>query len=246
MRLPPIRPIARLPPAWQGCSNSVPPRRFASAAFRAGSKLAGLNTRFPAHPVCGARTKQGRPCKAPKVAGADRCSHHGGGRTLLIRARQTLAKTRYRSIMAKCLWYLEKAHRNSVRRHLKAGERKLALREAEAERANALISLAVREGWATTDLVRCLYVAGDEARPYRPQDVPCAVGAFLKSLSDGQPPLFQFEAFAGELQLDENERFIAAEKVGVRLIGQPVLRDSNEDVRVALASRSLMRRALKR
>ena len=97
-------------------------------------------------------------------------------------------KTRSRSIMAKCLWLFAKAHRNAVRRHLKAGERKLALREAEAEQANAFISLALREGWATTDLVRSLYRAGDEARPYRPEDIHCAVGAFLKAISDKEPP----------------------------------------------------------
>ena len=246
MRLPPIRPTARLPLLWQERPDLAPPRRFASASFRAGSALAGLHTRFPNHPVCGARTKPGRPCKAPKVAGANRCRHHGGGRALLLRARQTLAKTRSRSIMAKCLWYLEKAHRNSVRRHLKAGERKLALREAEAERANAFISLALREGWATPELVRSLYRAGDEARPYRPQDTHCAVGAFLKALSANEPPLFRFEAFASELQLDEVERFAAAEKVGVRLIGQVTDRDAYGDVSDAFASRAQTRRILRR
>jgi hypothetical protein len=148
--------------------------------------------------------------------------------------------------MAKCLWYLEKAHRNAVRRHLKAGERKLALREAEAERANAYISVALREGWATIDQVRCLYQAGDEARPYRPQDIHCAAAAFLKALSEGHPPLFRFEVFASELQLNEDERFEAAEKIGVRLIGQPTSRNSNEDVRDAFASRSQVRRILRR
>ena len=148
--------------------------------------------------------------------------------------------------MAKCLWYLEKAHRNNVRRHLKAGERKLALREAEAERANAFISLALREGWATPELVRSLYRAGDEARPYRPQDTHCAVGAFLKAISDKEPPLFRFEAFARELELDESERFVAADKIGVHLIGHPLLDDANKDVEDALASRSFVRRTLKR
>ena len=124
--------------------------------------------------------------------------------------------------MAKCLWYLEKAHRNNVRRHLKAGERKLAHREVEAEQANAFISLALREGWATPELVRGLYRAGDEARPYRPQDTHCAVCAFLKALSANEPPLFRFEAFASELQLDEIERFSAAAMVGVRLLGHVI------------------------
>ena len=141
--------------------------------------------------------------------------------------------------------YSEKSHRNAVRRHLKAGERKLAGREAEAERASAFISRALREGWATADLVRRLYRAGDEARPYRPQDIHCAVGAFLKAISDKEPPLFRFEAFAYELQLNENERFAAADTIGVRLLGQPTLRDSNQDVRAVLASRSLVRRAVK-
>jgi hypothetical protein len=148
--------------------------------------------------------------------------------------------------MAKCLWYLEKAHHNRVRRHLKAGERKLALREAEAERANAFISLALREGWATPALVRSLYRAGDEARPYRPQDTHCAVGAFLKALSANEPPLFRFEAFAAELQLDEVERFAAAEKVGVRLIGHVIDRDAYGDVSDAFASRAQTRRILRR
>ena len=246
MPLPPIRPMARLPKSWQRRPHLAPPRRHASASFRAGSALAGLHTRFPSHPVCGARTKPGRPCKAPKVAGSNRCRHHGGGKILLRRARETIARTRSRSIMAKCLWYLEKAHRNAVRRHLKAGEHTLALRETEAEQANAFISLALREGWATTDLVRSLYRAGDEARPYRPQDIHCAVGAFLEAASNGDLPLFRFEAFASELQLDEAERFSAATIIGVRLLGQPDLRDANEDIEDALASRSLVRRALKR
>ena len=133
-----------------------------------------------------------------------------------------------------------------VRRHLKAGERKLAVREAEAEQANAYISVALREGWATTDLVRCLYRAGDEARPYRPQDTHCATAAFLKALADGQPPLFRFEAFASELELDERERFEAAEKIGIRLMGQPDLRDANDEVRNAFASRAFVRNTLKR
>jgi len=148
--------------------------------------------------------------------------------------------------MAKCLWYLEKAHRNAVRRHLKAGERELAFREAEAERANAYVSIAVREGWATTDLVRSLYWTGDGARPYRPQDVHCAAAAFLKALSDGQLPLFRFEVFASELQLDETERLEAAEKIGIRLIGQPRQTNANDAVRDALASRHEVRRTLKR
>ena len=142
MRLRPIRPTARLPTLWQQHPELAPPRRRANAAFVAGATLAGLHTRFPVHPECNARTKRGTPCKAPKVAGANRCRHHGGGRMLLRRARQTLATTRSRAVMAKCLWYLEKAHRNRIRRHLKAGERQLARREAEAQRAIALVSQA--------------------------------------------------------------------------------------------------------
>ena len=217
MSLPPIRPPARLPELWQRRPHLAPPRRVANAAFLKGNVLAGLRTRFPVHTICGARTKKGTVCKAPKVAGSNRCRHHGGGRMLLSRAGETLTRTRSRSVMAKCLWYFEKAHRNRIRRHLKAGERQLAQREAEAEQANQLISLALREGWATPDLVRCLYRAGDEARPYRPQDIHCAVGAFLKALSNFEPLRLRFEAFASELQLDETERLAAAAIIGVRL-----------------------------
>jgi len=179
MRLPPIRPPAKMPRLWQQRPELAPPRRLANAAFLEGNLLAGLWTRFPAHPTCGARTKKGTPCKAPRVAGATRCFHHGGGHILLRRARQTLSKTRSRSVMGKCLWYLEKSHRNRIRRHLKAGERQLAVREAEAQRAIAFVSQATREGWAPAELVRGLYRAGDKVRPYRPQDVACAAGAFL-------------------------------------------------------------------
>ena len=150
MRLRPIRLMAKLPTLWLQHPELAPPRRRANAAFVAGAPLAGLHTRFPVHPECNARTRRGTRCKAPKVAGANRCRHHGGGRMLLRRARQTLATTRSRAIMAKCLWYLEKAHRNRIRRHLKAGERQLARREAEAQRAIAFVSQALREGWATT------------------------------------------------------------------------------------------------
>ena len=245
MRLRPIRPPARLPTLWQQHPELAPPRRSANRAFVAGAALAGLCTRFPAHPLCNARTKRGTPCKAPKVAGANRCRHHGGGRMLLRRARQTLATTRSRSIMAKCLWYFEKAHRNRIRRHLKAGERQLARREAEAQRAIAFISQAMREGWATADLVGRLYRAGDQIRPYRPQDVACAAGAFLNAMSNGQPLRLRFEAFASELQVNEDERFTAAEIIGVRLPEERDLRNANEQVGYALASRSLVRRARK-
>jgi hypothetical protein len=163
MRLPPIRPPARTPAAWLRRPELAPPRRSANHAFKTGAVLAGLHTRFPVHPVCGARTKRGTLCKAPKVAGANRCRYHGGGQVLLLRARETLARTRSRSVMAKCIWHLEKAHRNRIRRHLKAGEHQLVEREMEAEQANQLISSAIREGWVTPDLVRCLYRAGDEA-----------------------------------------------------------------------------------
>ena len=165
---------------------------------------------------------------------------------LLRRARQTLATTRSRSIMAKCLWYFEKAHRNRIRQHLKAGERQLALREAEAQRAIAFVSQTVREGRAPAELVRGLYRAGDKVRPYRPQDVACAAGAFLTSICSGEPLRMRFEAFASELQLDEHERFTAAAIIGLRLPEERDLRNANEQVEYALASRSLMRRAGKR
>ena len=243
MRLRPIRPTARLPTLWQQHPELAPPRRRANAAFVAGATLAGLHTRFPVHPECNARTRRGIPCKAPKVAGANRCRHHGGGRMLLRRARQTLATTRSRAVMAKCLWYLEKAHRNRIRRHLKAGERQLARREAEAQRAIAFVSQALREGWATTDLVARLYRAGDAVRPYRPQDVTCAAGAFLHSMSGGQPLRLRFAAFASELQVDEHERFTVASIIGLRLPEERDPRNANEQVEYALASRSLLRRA---
>ena len=161
-------------------------------------------------------------------------------------ARQTLATTRSRSIMAKCLWYFEKAHRNQRRRHLKAGERQLALREAEAQRAIAFVSQAMREGWATADLVGRLYRAGDKVRPYRPQDVACAAGAFLNSMCSGEPLRVRFEAFASELQLDEEERSVAAAIIGLRLPEERDLGNANEQVEHALASRSLVRRAERR
>jgi hypothetical protein len=243
MRLPPIRSPAKLPRLWQRRPELAPPRRVANAAFLEGNLLAGLCTRFPAHPTCGARTKRGTRCKAPRVAGANRCRHHGGGRMLLRRARQTLATTRSRSIMAKCLWYFEKAHRNRIRQHLKAGERQLAFREAEAQRAIAFVSQTVREGGAPAELVGRLYRAGDKVRPYRPQDVACAAGAFLTSMGSGEPPRMRFEAFASELQLDEHERFTAAAIIGLRLPAEHDPRNANEQVASALASRSLVRRA---
>ena len=246
MRLPPIRPPAKMPRLWQRHPQLAPPRRVANAAFLEGNLLAGLYTRFPAHPTCGARTKRGTRCKAARVAGANRCRHHGGGRMLLRRARQTLASTRSRSIMAKCLWYFEKAHRNRIRQHLKVGERQLAVREAEAQRAIAFVSQTVCEGGAPAELVGRLYRAGDKVRPYRPQDVACAAGAFLNSICSGEPLRVRFEAFASELQLDEEERFAAAAIIGLRLPEELDPKNANEQVQHALASRSLVRRAERR
>ena len=165
---------------------------------------------------------------------------------LLRRARQTLGTSRSRSVISKCLWYFEKAHRNQRRRHLKAGERQLALREEEAQRAIAFVSQAMREGWAPADLLGRLYRAGDQIRPYRPQDVACAAGAFLNSMSSGQALRLRFDGFASELQLDEEERSAAAAIIGVRLPEEPDPKNANEQVEHALVSRSLVRRAGKR
>ena len=75
--------------------------------------------------------------------------------------------------------------------------------------------------------------------------VACAAGAFLNAMSNGQPLRLRFEAFASELQLDEEERFTAAAIIGVRLPEERDLRNANEQVGYALASRSLVRRARK-
>ena len=138
MRLPPIRPPAKLPRLWQQHPELAPPRRLANAAFLRGNLLAGLFTRFPAHPTCGARTKRGTRARhqrslvppAAVITAADACCCVAPG--------QTLSKSRSPSVLAKCLWYLDKAHRNRIRRHLKVGERPLALREEEAQRSIAL------------------------------------------------------------------------------------------------------------
>jgi hypothetical protein len=87
---------------------------------------------------------------------------------------------------------------------------------------------------------------GDEARPYRPQDIDCAVGAFLRALWTCEPVRVRFEAFAAELQLNEAERYAAAAVIGVRLPEQPQFRNANLEVDHALASRSLIRRARRR
>ena len=246
MRLRPIRPPARLPTLWRQHPELAPPRRSANAAFRGRSGIGWTMAPDFRRIQSAALAPSAAPLakRQKSLAPTDAC-HHGGGRMLLRRARQTLATTRSRSIMAKCLWYFEKAHRNRIRRHLKAGERQLAHREAEAQRASAFISQAMREGWATADLVGRLYRAGDQIRPYRPQDVACAAGAFLEAMSNGQPLRLRFEAFASELQVSEDERFTAAGIIGVRLPEEHDLRNANEQVEYALASRSLVRRARK-
>ena len=82
-RLPPIRPPAKVPVLWRKRPDLAPPRRTANANFLSVNVLAGVATRFPFHPACGARTKKGTKCKAPKVAGGSRCRYHGGGSILL-------------------------------------------------------------------------------------------------------------------------------------------------------------------
>ena len=64
-------------------------------------------------------------------------------------------------------------------------------------------------------------------------------------MSSGEPLRLRFEAFASELQVNEDERFTAAEIIGVRLPEERDLRNANEQVEYALASRSLVRRARK-
>ena len=103
----------------------------------------------------------------------------------------------------------------------------------------------MREGWATADLVGRLYRAGDQIRPYRSQDVACAAGAFLTSMSNREPLRFCFDAFAAELQVGEDERFTAAAIIGARLPEERDFRNAHEQVEYALASRALVRRARK-
>lgn len=246
MRLPPIRPPAKIPALWREHPELAPARRPVSSNFRAGAALAGLATRFPFHPVCGATTKRGTRCKAPQVAGANRCRYHGGGRILLRRARETLKKSRSRSVISKCLWYLEKALHNRVRQHLKPGERQLGIREEEAQHAARFIACAIRQGWATRDLVNSLHMVAEQTRPYRAQDITCAIGAYLSATSKCEPPAFRFAAFAAELQLNDDERFSAAKAMGLQLLEDRDPRDVNEQIGYELASRSLERRARKR
>ena len=209
-RLPPIRPPAKVPVLWRKRPDLAPPRRTANANFLSVNVLAGVATRFPFHRPCGARTKKGTICKAPKVAGSSRCRYHGGGSILLRRARQTLAVTRSRSVAAKCLWYIEKSLRNRSRQHLKVGEAEFARRVADAERASRIITRAERDGVVNTDVIRQLYRLGNKLRPYREHDIHRAAGAYCDALIAGQPPPARFEAFASVLHLSEDERIGAA------------------------------------
>jgi len=208
--------------------------------------MAGFVTRFPAHPACGARTKKGTKCKAPKVAGGSRCRYHGGGRTLLRRARQTLAVTRSRSVAAKCLWYIEKSVRNRSRQHLKVSEDKFAKREADAEKASQIITYAVRDGVVTPELIRNLYRLGNKLRPYREHDIHCAAGAYCERVVAGQLPLACYEAFASELYLDWRERRAVAPILGAHLVEQPKFNNPNEAIDQAFAVRSDIRRVSRR
>jgi hypothetical protein len=201
------------------------PRRMPSANFLAMNLMAGVATRFPNHPVCGARTKGGGKCRAPKVAGGNRCRHHGGGRILLRRARQTLAVTRSRSVASKCLWYLGKSIRNRSRQYVKVGDAEFARREADADRASRIITRAEREGVVTTDLIRQLYRLGNKLRPYREHDIHCAAGAYCSAVMAGTSSLARFEAFASELHLDWEERRAVAPMLGTRLIAKPECTD---------------------
>ena len=245
-RLPPIRPPAKVPALWRKRPDLAPPRRTANPNFLSANVLAGVATRFPFHPPCGARTRKGTKCKAPKVAGGSRCRHHGGGRILLRRARQTLAITRSRSVAAKCLWYIERSVRNRSRQHLKAGEAEFARRETDAEQASRIITRAERDGAVSTDLIRQLYRLGNELRPYRKHDIHGAAGAYCEALITGESPLVRFEAFASALHLSEDERIGAALALGVKLLTRLEIESPIDAVDQVFASRSDVRRARRR
>ena len=245
-RLPPIRPPAKVPALWRKRPDLAPPRRTANANFLSVNVLAGIATRFPYHPVCGARTKKGTKCRAPTVAGGSRCRYHGGGGILLRRARQTLAITRSRSVAAKCLWYIERSVRNRSRQHLKAGEAEFARREADAEQASRIITRAERDGAVSTDLIRQLYRLGNELRPYREHDIHCAAGAYCEALITGESPLVRFEAFASALHLSEDERIGAAPALGVKLLTPLEIESPIDAVDQVFAGRSDVRRVRRR
>jgi hypothetical protein len=245
-RLPPIRPPAKVPLLWRKRPDLAPPRRTANANFLGVNVVAGVATRFPFHPTCGARTKNGTKCKAPKVAGGSRCRYHGGGGLLLRRARQTLAITRSRSVAAKCLWYIEKSVRNRSRQHLKAGEAEFARREADAEQASRIITRAEQDGVASVDLIRRLYQLGNKVRPYREHDIHCAAGAYCDALISGEPPLARFEAFAFALRLSEHERLGVAPTLGVQRLTRPEIKNPVDAVDQVFAVRSDVRRVRRR
>ena len=221
MRLRPIRPTARLPTLWLQHPELAPPRRRANAAFVAGATVAGLHTRFPVHPECNARTRRGTRSKAPKVAGANRCRHHGGGRMLLRRARETLATTRSRAIMEKCLWYLAEGEPQSNSTASEGWRTPVGASGSGSTTCYRihLPSICAKAGQRLIWSQGCI-APGDKVRPYRPQDVTCAAGAFLRSMSSGQPLRLRFEAFASELQADEHERLKAAAIIGLRTAGR--------------------------
>ena len=130
MRLRPIRPPARLPSLWQQRPELAPPRRNASAAFRAGATLAGLWTRFPAHPVCGVGTKRGTPCKAPELL--PRIDVSITGRTLAVASRPPDARD------------------DAVRRSRGADRRSASLtwkREEKTRKAGSVPQIRAAERW---------------------------------------------------------------------------------------------------
>ena len=241
-RLPPIRPPAKVPVLWRKRPDLAPPRRTANANFLSVNVTAGIPTRFPHHPVCGARTKKGTKCRAPAVASGSRCRYHGGGRILLRRARQTLAITRSRSVAAKCLWYIERSVRNRSRQHLKAGEAEFVRREADAEQASRIITRAERNGAINTDLIGQLYRLGNTLRPYREYDIHRAAGAYCEALIASLPPLARFEAFASALHLSEDERIGAARALGVKLLTRLEIQSPIDAVDQVFAGRSDVRR----
>lgn len=162
-------------------------------------------------PKCHAKTKRGTLCRRVAVKGVGRCQQHGGGRQLLARYREELAKVRSDKRRQWLLNRIDRATRNAETRYLSSG-RHVEEATARLSELEPLIFDAIRQGRCTREAVARWLAAVEAVRPYR---VELARPLILEALLGSYGPLpVGADVLAGGLGLGEQDRATLFEFLG--------------------------------
>ncbi|MDU0342991.1 hypothetical protein [Bosea rubneri] len=160
-------------------------------------------------------------CRDVRVRGCTVCRRHGGGRIVVQRVREHLARARSPKVIVRLVARLDKAERNRVRAYRGDVRRKEhEARSSEADRLQIEAKALAEIGLLDIAQLRRAQAAAETLRPYREPDCRIAAARFMALLR--RDPSWAFDSFASELSLDGRERDQAAALLG-QVVGAAVM-----------------------